>query len=124
VIRGRNHDTWTQHNLNSYLGETGYPTGKRNFLTGRLELVDKDELFADAPDLEAQLDRTVGSTFRLGAYTAGYTRDIPLFKDVDTRIGDRIYPPGSSQTVLRRAEGHQRLCVASTEAEPVIKEKT
>jgi hypothetical protein len=87
VIWGRNHQTLTQRNLNSYLAETVYPIGKRNFLTGRLELADKDELFADTPDLEAQLDRTAGSTFRIGAYTAGYTRDIPLFKDVETGIG-------------------------------------
>ena len=87
LIWGRNHDTFTQHNLNSYLAETVYPIGKRNFLTGRFELVDKDELFADTPDLEAQLDRTAGSTFRIGGYTAGYTRDIPLFKDVETGIG-------------------------------------
>lgn len=87
LIWGRNHDTFTQHNLNSYLAETVYPVSKRNFLTGRLEPVDKDELFADTPDLEAQMDRTAGSTFRIGAYTAGYTRDIPLFKDVETGIG-------------------------------------
>jgi hypothetical protein len=87
VIWGRNHQTLTQRNLNSYLAETVYPVGKRNFLTGRIELVDKDELFADTPDLEARLDRTAGSTFRIGAYTAGYTRDIPLFKDVETGIG-------------------------------------
>jgi hypothetical protein len=87
LIWGRNHDTFTQHNLNSYLAETVYPMGRRNFLTGRFELVDKDELFADTPDLEAQLNRTAGSTFRIGAYTGGYTRDIPLFKDVETGIG-------------------------------------
>jgi hypothetical protein len=87
LIWGRNHDTFTQHNLNSYLVETVYPIGRKNFLTGRLEYVDKDELFADKPDLEELLDRTAGSTFRIGAYTAGYTRDISIFRDVETGIG-------------------------------------
>ena len=87
LIWGRNHDTFTQHNLNSYLIETVYPIGRKNFLTGRLEYVDKDELFAGAPALEEQVDRTAGSTFRIGAYTAGYTRDFSIFRDVETGIG-------------------------------------
>ncbi|MGA2600143.1 MAG: hypothetical protein ABSH09_24520 [Bryobacteraceae bacterium] len=87
LIWGRNHDVVTQHNLNSYLAETVYPVSQKNFLTGRIELVDKDELFADNPDLEEQLARTAGSTFRIGAYTAGYTRDIGTFKDIETGVG-------------------------------------
>ncbi len=87
LIWGRNHDVVTQHNLNSYLAETVYPVSQKNFLTGRIELVDKDELFADNPDLEEQLARTAGSTFRIGAYTAGYTRDIGTFRDIETGVG-------------------------------------
>jgi hypothetical protein len=34
-----------------------------------------------------QLDRTAGSTFRIGAYTAGYTRDVGIFRNVETGIG-------------------------------------
>ena len=50
--------------------------------------MDKDELFSDQPEyLEAQLARTIGSTFRIGAYTAGYTRDIGTFHNVETGIG-------------------------------------
>src|SRR5579863_6535581 len=37
LIWGRNHDTYTHHNLNSYLLESVYPVTKRNFLTGRVE---------------------------------------------------------------------------------------
>jgi hypothetical protein len=87
LIWGRNHDTFTRHNLDSYLAETVYPVSRKNFITGRVEYVDKDELFSDTPNLEEKLDRTAGSTFRIGAYTAGYTRDIDLFKDVETGIG-------------------------------------
>jgi len=87
LIWGRNHEVLGQRNLNSYLLESVAPYRRKNFLTGRIELVDKDELFDDQPDLEAQLDRTAGSTFRIGAYTAGYTRDIGTFHKVETGIG-------------------------------------
>ncbi len=87
-IWGRNHDTFTHHNLNSYLAETVLPVAGRNFLTARAELVDKDELFADTPNLEAALDRTAGSTFRIGAYTAGLTHDLAAsLHGVETGIG-------------------------------------
>lgn len=86
-IWGRNHNTLTHRNANSYLLESVYPFYRRNFLTGRAELVDKDELFSDQPDLEERLNRTVGSTFRIGAYTIGYTRDIELSRYWQTGVG-------------------------------------
>ena len=78
LIWGRNHDTFTQHNLNSYLAETVYPFSRKNFVTGRIELLDKDELFA------------TGNTFRIGAYTAGYTRDIGTVKDIESGVGANL----------------------------------
>lgn len=74
LIWGRNHDTASQHNLNSYLAESVLAVHKRNFITGRIELVDKDEL-------------TVPGIYRIGAYTIGYTRDIELIRHVETGIG-------------------------------------
>lgn len=90
LIWGRNHETFTGRNLNAYLAETVYPMRRKNFLTARAEWVDKDELFADDPALEAQLARTAGSTFRVQAYTAGYTRDIGTFRDVETGLGANL----------------------------------
>jgi hypothetical protein len=90
LIWGRNHDTFTQHNLNSYLAETVYPVSRNNFVTGRAELVDKDELFADNAGLEELLARTAGSTFRIGGYTMGYTRDLGTFSHVETGIGANV----------------------------------
>jgi len=66
LIWGRNHDTGSEHNLNSYLAESVLPIRRRNFITGRIELVDKDEL-------------AIPGIFRIGAYTLGYTRDVDLF---------------------------------------------
>ena len=87
LIWGRNHETAKQRNLNSWLFETLYPATRRDFLTARLEMVDKDELFANQPEIEDQLARTAGSTFRIQAYTVGYTRDIATIHNVETGVG-------------------------------------
>ncbi len=90
VIWGRNHSRLTKRNLNSYLAETLYPVSRKNFLTARVELVDKDELFANDPDIEQRLARTTDSTFRIGGFTAGYTRDIGTFKNIETGLGANV----------------------------------
>jgi len=78
-IWGRNHNTESQHNTNSYVLETVLPVSKRNILTARAELVDKDELFGPG-----------GQNYRIGAYTVGYTRDFPLFPHIQSGIGANI----------------------------------
>jgi hypothetical protein len=72
---GRNHDTATGRNTDGYLAETVVPLSRRDSLTGRIEVADKDELFSG------------GRVFRIGAYTAGYTRDVALFAHIQTGIG-------------------------------------
>ncbi|HEY6333878.1 MAG TPA: hypothetical protein VI756_31465, partial [Blastocatellia bacterium] len=84
---GRVHSTASLRNMNSYLAESVLPVTRRNFITGRVELVDKDDLFANDLELQERLDALYGSTFRIGAYTLGYTRDIDLFRSVETGIG-------------------------------------
>ena len=54
------------------------PIRRVNFLTGRFELVDKDELSSS------------GDTFRIGGYTIGYIRDIPLFRGIETGVGANL----------------------------------
>jgi hypothetical protein len=90
LIWGRNHDTLTQRNLNSYLAESVYPLTSKNLVTGRVELVDKDELFANDEALEEQLARSVGTTFRIKAYTFGYTREIASIKNVAAALGANV----------------------------------
>ncbi len=90
LIWGRNHSTYTKRNTNSYTAESVIPFRGKNFITGRAELVDKDELFAGQPETEEFLDTTYGSTFRIGAYTVGYTRDFDLFRAVETGLGANI----------------------------------
>jgi hypothetical protein len=90
LVWGRTHNTATFHNLNSYLAESVLPIGRKNFITGRFELVDKDELFSNDPMLEERLDLLYGSTFRIGAYTFGYSRDLDLFRHIETGIGANV----------------------------------
>jgi hypothetical protein len=77
LIWGRNHQTLTERDLNSFLAETVFSLRRRNFLTGRFEVVDKDEL-------------AVAGIHRVQAYTAGYTRDIANLKDVQAGLGANI----------------------------------
>ena len=90
MIWGRDHSTFTKRNLNSYLAESVLPVRSGNFITGRIELVDKDELFQAQPEIEAYLDTHYGSTFRIGEYTIGYTHDIGIFPGIETGIGANL----------------------------------
>lgn len=81
LIWGRNHYTATQMNANSFLAESVIPVHKMNFITGRFELVDKNELF---PEIQPVL------TARIGEYTAGYTRDVNLLKKLETGVGANV----------------------------------
>ena len=95
LIWGRNHELLTGRNGDAYLLESVIPFRKRNFFTGRIELVDKDELFDDDPE-----SPLYGQSFRIGAYTAGYTRDIGRFHKMQTGIGANVTAysmPGSLQ---------------------------
>ncbi|HWZ32015.1 MAG TPA: hypothetical protein VNX18_11805 [Bryobacteraceae bacterium] len=89
-IWGRNHNTATLRDLNSYLVESELPVRRKNFVTGRFELVDKDELFSAGPELQSRVDAQYGSTFRIGSYTVGYTRDIDLMRYVQSGIGANV----------------------------------
>ncbi len=87
IIWGRNHKTAELHNLNSYLVESVVQFKHQNYVTGRIELVDKDELFNDRPAIREHLEQTAGSTFRITAYTLGYTRDVNVVPWLVTGIG-------------------------------------
>ena len=77
-IWGRNHAVSSGRNTDSWLAETLLPVTRRNILTGRVEVVDKDELFHDDHD---------GHAFRIVGFTAGYTREIASLGPVRTAIG-------------------------------------
>jgi hypothetical protein len=90
LIWGRDHKTVTKLNLNSYLLESVFRFREKNYITGRAELVDRDELFENQPAIQQHLAATVGTVFRVGAFTAGYTRDVHLVPHVVTGIGGNV----------------------------------
>jgi hypothetical protein len=67
LVWGRVHKIEAGTNLNSYLLESTLNFRRRNYAFSRLELVDKDELFPEAP---------VHPAYRIGAYTFGGERDL------------------------------------------------
>ncbi|MBV9183090.1 MAG: hypothetical protein JO356_17445 [Acidobacteria bacterium] len=90
LIWGRNHSTSSGRNTNSYALESVLPLTRHNLITGRAELVDKDELFAADHALEDRIAARYGSTFRIGEYTIGYTHEIPFFRYLGTAIGANV----------------------------------
>jgi hypothetical protein len=78
LIWGRAHKTASGANLNGYGLESVAQFAHRNYVTGRIELVDKDELLAG------------GQPFRVSAYTAGYTRDFYPVPHIAAGIGANI----------------------------------
>lgn len=87
LIWGRNHKVAERRNINSYLVESVVQFQNKNYLTGRIELVDKDELFDDQPEVKELLARTAGSVFRIHAYTLGYTRDVKEAAGITIGLG-------------------------------------
>lgn len=67
LIWGRVHKIATDTNLNSYLLESTLNFQQRNYVFSRMELVDKDELFPQAP---------IHPAYRISAYTFGGVRDL------------------------------------------------
>ncbi len=76
VIWGRVQKEFESFPLNSYLAESTLNFWHKNYAYTRLELVDKDELFPDAPTHPA---------YRIGAYTFGGVRD--LVQSANWQIG-------------------------------------
>ncbi|HVW84596.1 MAG TPA: hypothetical protein VHB50_07935 [Bryobacteraceae bacterium] len=80
LIWGRVHKIESGANLNGYGLESVARFHERDYVTGRIELVDKDELFDEGNPL-------AGRTFRIGAYTAGYTHDFYWLPRIATGLG-------------------------------------
>ena len=63
------------------------------------------------PEFEQHLDALYGSTFRIGAYTVGYTRELGIFRHIATGIGANFTAytlPRSHPALLRRAPVRRR----------------
>jgi len=74
VVRAGNSD-----NLNGYTLESVARWAQKNYITGRIELDDKDELLTGITGMPRE--------FRIGAYTIGYTRDFYILPRIATGLG-------------------------------------
>ena len=91
LVWGRNWKTANQYGSNAVLAETLIPIGGKNFVSGRYEWSQRDELFADNPALEVQVATATGARwFNVNAYTLGYTRDLGTFHGAQTGLGANV----------------------------------
>lgn len=91
LIWGQDYKTDERHTTNTVTAETVVPFSRKNFVTGRYEWSQRDELFANNPSLAAQVTRETGEpAFQVNAFTVGYTRDIDLFRHAQTGIGVNV----------------------------------
>lgn len=88
LIWGRNYKTVEKHASHSVTAETVVPFKRLNFITGRFEWSQRDELFENDHETGERIEQLTGKhAFNVAAFTAGYTRDIPLFRNVQTGLG-------------------------------------
>jgi hypothetical protein len=88
-IWGWNHKIEPDLNVYSFLIETLWQFRRKNYVTGRVEFVDKDELFANHNE-HPQVEEPVGKVFNIHAFTIGYARDFDLIPRFSTGIGANV----------------------------------
>ena len=80
-----------RESTNAVLAETVLPLGDRNFVTGRFEWSQRDELLSNDHELEEQFEQQTGShTFDVAAVTAGYTGDLKVSGNVQVGVGVNV----------------------------------
>ncbi len=84
ILWGRVHKTENQDNLQGYGFESVVRFRGKNYVTGRVEVVDKDEL-------------VTAGLHRIGAFTAGYTRDFYVIPGLATGLGGNLTFYGMGQ---------------------------
>jgi hypothetical protein len=75
AVWGHNHLEADDLTLNSYLLEGNWNFKRKNYLFGRVERLDRNELFANDPAQEAIFQSEGIDYFTINAFTLGYTRD-------------------------------------------------
>lgn len=90
-IWARNYKTVSDYATQAITAETLVPFHRKNFVTARFEWSQRDELFENDHDLAHEIEERTGKrAFDVAAYTVGYTRDIALFRNVQTGLGANV----------------------------------
>jgi hypothetical protein len=91
LVWGQNYKIEESRRTNALLAETVVPLGRRNFLTGRFEWSQRDELFDNNVDAARRISLQTGrDVFNVSAFTAGYTRDFALLRNIQTGVGANV----------------------------------
>jgi hypothetical protein len=90
-IWARNYKTIDKNATHAIVAESVVPVTRRNFITGRFEWSQRDELFEYDHDLAHEIEERTGkNAFRVAAYTVGYTRDVDLVRNLQSGIGFNV----------------------------------
>ncbi|MFL6415693.1 MAG: hypothetical protein ACJ74Y_08495 [Bryobacteraceae bacterium] len=90
-IWGQDHKVADSLTVNAVLAETVIPIRRKNFITGRYEWSQRDELFENDHALGELLQaRTGQSAFKVNAWTVGYTRDVATMKTLQSGLGFNV----------------------------------
>lgn len=90
-VWGQDQKNAENRRVNAVLAETVAPFRRKNFVTGRYEWSQRDELFEENHAVAELLEiRTGRSAFDVNAFTIGYTRDIALVKNVQSGLGFNV----------------------------------
>ena len=88
AIWGRNYKTFDREANDTFTLESVKQFRRKNFVTGRFEWSQRDELFEATPELEEQVEHAAHThTFPITAYTLGYTRDVDWLPRLQTGVG-------------------------------------
>ena len=90
-IWARNYKTIEKHATQALVAEAVAPLGRRNFVTGRYEWSQRDELFENDHDLGHEIEERTGKhAFGVNGITAGYTRDVSLVRNLQSGVGFNV----------------------------------
>ena len=90
-VWGQNYKLDDKRRSNAVLAETVVPFARKNFVTGRFEWSQRDELFEYNHEVGEQLARATGRyAFNVTAYTAGYTRDAGTLRNLQAGVGANV----------------------------------
>jgi hypothetical protein len=91
LIWARNYKTSEGSASHALVAETVVPIGRKNLVSGRFDWAQRDELFEYDHRLAHEIEEQTGKTaFSVSSYTAGYTRDIGTFRNVQTGLGANL----------------------------------
>ena len=90
VIWGRDYKAAGHYAVNALTAEGVLGAGHKNFITGRFEWSQRDELFAADLLVQDAFLAAGHRWFDVGAYTVGYTRDLGIWHDAEIGLGANV----------------------------------